>query len=135
MRKEGTMSRKQFKNGVSRRGPLGWFPRLGMQLLAFAADAGSAGGYAPQTATCPPGYTGGGRIPNQFCCGVARLDNECCYPTGGQKFDYICPPGFKKTMWFCLTGGIVYGCGECSQGNNCYSGPWECSIIFEAKRC
>ena len=135
MLKEGTMSRKQFRNGGFRLGPLGWFPRLGMGLLAFAADSRAGRGYGSDTGTCPPGYTGGGRIPSQICCFVARLDNECCYPTGGSKADYICKPGYQKTIWFCTSGTSVYGCGECSQGNSCGAGPWECSIIFEAQRC
>jgi hypothetical protein len=134
MLEEGTMSRKQFENGDIRRGPLGWFPRLGMGLVAFAASTGY-GGYTPPTGTCPPGFSGGGSFSDEKCCGVARLDNECCYPTGGSKADYICKPGYNKTMWFCLTGGIVYGCGECAKGNNCDAGPWDCSIVFEAQKC
>ena len=129
------MSRKQFRNGNFRLGPLGWFPRLGMGLLAFAADTRSGGGYGMEAASCPPGYTGGGSFSNQFCCGVARRDKECCYPTGGNKYDYICPDGFNKTMWFCNSGSSVYGCGECSGGTSCYYGPFECSIVFEARRC
>lgn len=128
------MSRKRFENGERRSGPLAWFPRLAMNLVAFAADTASGGGYATQAA-CPPGYTGGGQIPSQICCAVARLDNECCYPTGGNKADYICKPGYQKTMWFCTSGSTVYGCGECSRGNSCGAGPWECSIIFEADQC
>jgi len=128
------MSREQFQNGTSRRGPLGWFSRLGMGLVTFAADAASGGGFGAEAA-CPPGYTGGGRIPSQICCGVARMDRECCYPTGGKKQDWTCPNGFKKTIWFCTSGRSVYGCGECSQGSDCYTGRFDCSIIFEAGRC
>lgn len=128
------MKRKQVNAGDFRRGPLAWFPPLGMSLVAFAADAAYGGGFATE-AGCPPGYTGGGRIPSQICCGVARMDKECCYPTGGKKQDYICPNGFNKTVWFCTSGSVVYGCGECSGGTSCYYGPFDCSIIFEARRC
>jgi hypothetical protein len=129
--------RKQFQEDDSRRafsersrGPLGWFPRLGMSLLAFAADAGGA---PSADASCPTGYTGGGAVGDQFCCGLARPDNECCYPTGGGKQDFICPSGSNKTMWFCPQGGNIYGCGECSGGKNCFSYPWSCSIAFQVQ--
>lgn len=130
--------RKPFEEDDSRRalsgrsrGPLAWFPRLGMTLLAFASDVrtGSSSG-----ASCPTGYTGGGSVGNQFCCGLAKPENECCYPTNGGKYDFICPSGSNKTMWFCqVVDGTFYGCGECSGGKNCFSYPWSCSIAFKVE--
>lgn len=131
------MSRKHWQEGESGgaidapsgRGPLAWFPRLGMKLLAFAADAGYGGG--TEAAQCPTGFTGGGSVGDMKCCGLAVPNNECCYPTGGKKFDYICPAGYNKTFWFCTMGTSTYGCGECSKGVTCYSGPWVCSIWWQ----
>lgn len=107
-----------------RRGPLGWFPRLGLNLLAFAASYGSGGGSTTTTASCPFGYQGGGSVGNMKCCGLAQPNNECCYPSGGSKSQYICPTGYNKTSWFCVAGTQSVGCGEFEvAGHELLSGP------------
>ena len=116
------------------RAPFGWFPRLGMNLLSFFADA-SSGGYGAAAGPCGAGWSGGGTIGDMKCCGLARPDNECCYPQNGSKALFKCKAGFQKTWWFCLVGRQAYGCGECSTGNTCYMGPWECSILWEVVPC
>lgn len=129
-----TWRHTEDRESEPRRRPFGWFPRLGMNLLAFFAD-GSGGGYPAATASCPPGYTGGGNVGDMQCCGLAVPNNECCYPTGGSKALYQCPAGYQKTWWFCMVGSKAYGCGECSTGNTCYYGPWQCSIWWEVVPC
>jgi len=121
-------------NSGPRRPLFGWFPRLGLNLLAFAADAG-AGGYRAENTACGPGWSGGGTISDQKCCGLARRDKECCYPDNRSKALYRCAPGFQKTWWFCMVGREAYGCGECSSGNTCYIGPWDCSIMWKVEPC
>jgi hypothetical protein len=74
-----------------------------------------------------PRTGGGGTIPDDHCCSLARTDNECQW--AGSKADYTCPQGFHRTWWYCCEGTQQIGCGECSgDAYTCWSGPWECSI-------
>ena len=114
---------------------LGWFPRLGMNLLAFFADSGGGGYGGEPTGDCPKGYSGGGPIGDDRCCGLAT-DKECCYPDGKSKAQYICPQGWYKTWWFCVEGTQAYGCGECSsEPGSCFDGDYECSIYWKVEPC
>lgn len=115
----------------TRRSPFAWIPRLGMNVLLFFADSGiSSYGGGP----CGPGYTGGGPVGDEKCCGLAT-NKECCHPDSGDKALFKCPSGYNKTWWFCTEGTQAYGCGECAQGDNCFAGPWECSIIWQVVPC
>jgi len=70
---------------------------------------------------------GGGTIPDDKCCYLARKDNECNWV--GSKSNYTCPDGYYKTMWTCCEGTQLVSCGECSENEtSCWNGPWECSI-------
>lgn len=77
---------------------------------------------------------GGGTIPDDKCCGLARLDNECIYYFG-DKSNYVCPEGYHRQWWFCCEGTRTLGCGECTPSEeSCYIGPWECSIWWETSQ-
>ena len=69
---------------------------------------------------------GGGTIPDDKCCYLARKDKECNWI--GNKSLYSCPPGYNRQWWYCCEGSQQIGCGECTPQNTCWSGPWECSI-------
>ena len=73
---------------------------------------------------------GGGRISDDKCCGLARLDSECRWT--GSKSDYTCPPNHTRQWWYCCEGSQLVGCGECTPQANCWSGPWACSIWWYA---
>ena len=69
---------------------------------------------------------GGGTIPDDKCCYLARKDKECNWI--GNKSLYSCPQGYNRQWWYCCEGSQQIGCGECTPQNTCWSGPWECSI-------
>lgn len=69
---------------------------------------------------------GGGTIPDDKCCYLARKDNECHW--FGTKSNYSCPEGYTRQWWYCCEGTQQIGCGECTPQATCWSGPWECSI-------
>lgn len=70
---------------------------------------------------------GGGTIPDDKCCALARKDHECDWTF--KKSNYTCPEGYHKTYWVCCEGTQQIGCGECSEHEtSCWYGPWECSI-------
>ena len=71
---------------------------------------------------------GGGTIPDDKCCGLARLDHECHWV--GSKANYTCPQGYNRQWWYCCEGTQQIACGECTPGSTCWSGPWECSIFW-----
>jgi hypothetical protein len=75
--------------------------------------------------------SGGGAIPDDRCCGLARLDNECIYSLG-DKSTFTCPEGYYKHWWYCLEGTRTFACGECNEGrNDCFEPDWACSIFWE----
>jgi hypothetical protein len=75
---------------------------------------------------------GGGTIEDYKCCSLARPDNECIYYFG-DKANYACPEGYYRQWWYCFEGTQRYGCGECTQSaQTCWTGPFECSIFWEA---
>lgn len=69
---------------------------------------------------------GGGTIPDDKCCGLARLDRECQWV--GSKSSFTCPPGHTRQWWYCCEGTQQIACGECTPQSTCWAGPWECSI-------
>ena len=70
---------------------------------------------------------GGGTIPDDKCCLLARKDNECNWV--GNKSKFTCPPGWYKQWWVCCEGTQQIACGECTKSqSSCWGGPWECSI-------
>jgi hypothetical protein len=64
---------------------------------------------------------------NSPCCCLASCTRCSLNPCGG----WYCPSGYNATCWNCTSGGKWYVCGECSQGSDCYHGPWACSIWFQ----
>jgi hypothetical protein len=62
------------------------------------------------------------------CCSLARC-NQCSY-SGNNKSTYVCPGGYNKVSWSCMSGSRKVICGECAAGPNCYQGPWACSIWY-----
>lgn len=109
------------------RSPLAWLPWLGMNLIAFVADA--AGGTStyprPQTAAPPCNEP----ITAVACCNLACPNTECPYPAG-DKSKFTCPDGYTKTLWTCCCGTRQIACGECAGGNSCANYPWACSILY-----
>ena len=69
---------------------------------------------------------GGGTIPDDKCCYLARTDKECMWV--GSKANFSCPPGHTRQWWYCCEGTQQLACGECTPASTCWSGPWECSI-------
>jgi len=70
---------------------------------------------------------GGGTIPDDKCCFLARTDNECRWL--GSKSNYSCPAGYYRQWWYCCEGTQQIACGECTQNpSTCWSGGWQCSI-------
>lgn len=70
---------------------------------------------------------GGGPIPDDKCCYLARTDNECNWV--GSKSNFTCPEGYYRQWWYCCEGTQQIACGECTTSeSNCWTGPWECSI-------
>jgi hypothetical protein len=73
---------------------------------------------------------GGGTIPDDKCCHLARKDKECMW--AGAKQFYTCPPGYYRQWWYCCEGTQQLGCGECTTNpDTCWSGSFECSIFWE----
>lgn len=73
---------------------------------------------------------GGGTIPDDKCCHLARTDNECNWV--GSKSQFTCPEGLYRQWWYCCEGTQQIACGECTESpNTCWSGPFECSIWWE----
>ena len=73
------------------------------------------------------GGGGGGTIPDDKCCGLARLDNECHWV--GSKSEYTCPSGYYRHWWYCCEGTQQLACAECTGNQStCWSGPFQCSI-------
>lgn len=108
------------------RTPLRWLFRWGMNLVAYFAEGG--GGFAQQ---CPNPCNQS--IGSVRCCHLACPHTECPYE--GDKSNFQCPEPYQKTSWTCCEGTTLVGCGECACGNNCFSGPWYCSIAFEVGTC
>jgi hypothetical protein len=70
---------------------------------------------------------GGGTIPDDKCCSLARLDNECSWVIS--KANFTCPEGYFRQWWYCCEGTQMVACGECTKSEtSCWGGPWECSI-------
>jgi hypothetical protein len=70
---------------------------------------------------------GGGTIPEDYCCYLARKDNECHWV--GSKSNFTCPQGYYRQWWYCCEGTQQIACAECTQSQStCWSGDWECSI-------
>lgn len=70
---------------------------------------------------------GGGTIPDDKCCHLARPDRECQWV--GSKSHYTCPQGYYRQWWYCCEGTQQVACGECTTSpSTCWSGPFECSI-------
>jgi hypothetical protein len=69
---------------------------------------------------------GGGTIPDDKCCYLARKDRECNWTV--TKSNFTCPPGHNRQWWYCCEGTQQIACGECTPQQTCWSGPWECSI-------
>lgn len=70
---------------------------------------------------------GGGTIPDDKCCHLARTDNECSWVL--TKSNFTCPEGHYRQWWYCCEGTQQIACGECTlDPNSCWAGPWECSI-------
>ena len=63
---------------------------------------------------------------NSPCCCLAKANRCSTNPCGG----WNCPSGYNATCWNCSAGGHWYVCGECSQGSDCYTGEYYCSIWF-----
>jgi hypothetical protein len=62
------------------------------------------------------------------CCHLARC-NLCYYQVSHDR--YTCPSGYYRVMWTCVSGGVTWGCGECStNSSSCWSGTFACSIYF-----
>ena len=78
---------------------------------------------------------GGGTIPDDKCCYLARTDNECRWI--GSKASYTCPSGYYRHWWYCCEGSQQIACGECTRNeSSCWGGPWECSIWwYTGARC
>jgi len=70
---------------------------------------------------------GGGTIPDDKCCSLARRDRECTWY--GSKEHFICPEGFYRHWWICCEGAQQVACGECTQNTaSCFGGHYDCSI-------
>ena len=78
---------------------------------------------------------GGGQIPDDKCCHLARPDKECNWSLA--KSNYSCPQGFYKQSWYCCEGTQQVGCGECTTNQDtCWSGDFACSIWwYSGKQC
>jgi len=74
-----------------------------------------------------PRSGGGGTIPDDKCCVLARLDNECSWV--GSKSNFTCPQGYYRQWWYCCEGTQQIACAECTTSQNtCWSGSFACSI-------
>jgi hypothetical protein len=70
---------------------------------------------------------GGGTIPDDKCCVLARPDNECYWI--GSKSNFSCPSGYYRQWWYCCEGSQQIACAECTTNpNTCWSGTFACSI-------
>jgi hypothetical protein len=80
-------------------------------------------------------FGGGGRIEDDKCCSLARLDNECKYY--GDKSRFSCPDGYYRQWWHCCEGTRLIGCGECTTSTEaCWRGSFACSIWWwTTQRC
>jgi hypothetical protein len=73
---------------------------------------------------------GGGTIEEDYCCVLARRDNECRY--FGDKASFTCPEGYYRQWWHCCEGTRLLGCGECTTNTStCWSGSFACSIWWQ----
>lgn len=61
------------------------------------------------------------------CCSLAKC-NQCHYAVSKDR--YTCPSGYRRSYWTCVSGSRTYGCGECTTGSNCWTGPFACSIWY-----
>jgi hypothetical protein len=107
--------------------PLRWLSRWGMNLVMYFADAG--GGGLAQECLNPCNQP----ITQVRCCHLACPHTEC--PYDGDKWNFKCPEPYQRTMWTCLDGSTMVGCGECACGSSCGSRPWYCSIAFDLGSC
>ncbi|MGH8435636.1 MAG: hypothetical protein ACRERX_14430 [Pseudomonas sp.] len=70
---------------------------------------------------------GGGTIPDDKCCVLARRDKECQWV--GSKSNFSCAQGFHRQWWYCCEGTQQIACAECtSSPSTCWSGSFDCSI-------
>ena len=77
-----------------------------------------------------PSSGGGGTIPDDKCCFLARKDNECKWV--GSKSSFTCPQGFYRQWWYCCEGTHQLACAECTTSqSNCWSGSFDCSIWWD----
>jgi LysM domain len=97
--------------------------------LIYPGDVIQIPDSAPNTAH--PALTPGAPvlITEQKCCFLAT-NQECQY--SGDKSHFTCPPGYVPQHWVCMEGTRQVGCGECakSPSDNCYTGPFICSIWY-----
>jgi hypothetical protein len=78
-------------------------------------------------------FGGGGPIEEDYCCYLARRDNECRY--FGSKSNFTCPEGYHRQWWHCCEGTRLLGCGECTTSTTtCWSGSFECSIWWQTSQ-
>lgn len=57
-----------------------------------------------------------------WCCDLATS-----IPCAGSGPNFTCPAGYTKHVWYCCEFGRIAGCGECTQGPDCWTGPFACS--------
>ena len=70
---------------------------------------------------------GGGTIPDDKCCSLARKDKECSWV--GSKSNFTCNHPYYRQWWYCCEGTQQLACGECTTNtSSCWSGTFDCSI-------
>lgn len=108
------LNKMSLGNPSHRRGFLGWMGRVGV------AAIGAVAGVAATTKTA--------EAANWRCCQLYNPNNFCRTNSQGQ---YVCPSGYTMKTWTCCSGSGStrrrYGCGECTKGRDCWSGPFVCS--------
>ena len=99
----------------SRRGVLKRFSSLSVGVFAALAARGASSS----------------KRANYACCDLAFPHGPFCRTCGTAC--WTCPSGYHTTVWYCCSGGRLWGCGECQQGggSNCDRGSrYACSFPF-----
>ena len=113
--------------------------RLGIGLISFFAlgkeSSGGGGGGTGSENTASASATKASLL--SLCkirgCGLANGPPWCEHPSG-KPWEYKCPSGSHQAVWTTpdpeTNRDVV--CGECTsaKGEDCYRGPWPCSIWY-----
>lgn len=97
---------------------------MGMSLVGALAELYAAAQPAAASVSSP-------------CCGLGS-STACkmdCSGSCTRCSNFECPSGSHLEAWYCTFGTHTVGCGECTPGSDCVTGPFKCSNWWYYHEC